>query len=260
MKKKLKLNFDQLEKEMGLQDNILTSPVDLSSISGGSNIYEIMAYFESLGFIFERGSDGNYYGSQCITLDPVTVTARVGSGNNVTNVPFDYGTGYIWNTWNNWNQTGNGGGGGGTGTSSWPGVPYVYYPGSGYTSGSSTTITQPTLVEEVSLLGYNSKTWRLDQNTAYAMMSAASNLNNYVGGGLSLGSGIFNAPTGVVTGLLTMMYAGQIGNIQDAVHYNGGENVLVTYTTNFTGDGGNIACALTLVGESSGTVYGSITW
>ena len=94
MKKKLKLNFDQLEKEMGLQDNILTSPVDLSSISGGSNIYEIMAYFESLGFIFERGSDGNYYGSQCITLDPVTVTARVGSGNNVTNVPFDYGTTY----------------------------------------------------------------------------------------------------------------------------------------------------------------------
>ena len=74
MRQKLRLTFDQLEKEMELEGSILSSPMELSAITGGSNIDKILQYYQSLGFIFTKGSDGNYDGSKNITLENVTVT------------------------------------------------------------------------------------------------------------------------------------------------------------------------------------------
>ena len=73
-RKKLKLTFDQLQQEMELEGNILSTPADLSAIAGGSSIEEIIAFYESQGFIFEQGDDGNFYGAQVQTLDTATIT------------------------------------------------------------------------------------------------------------------------------------------------------------------------------------------
>lgn len=45
MKKKLRLTFDQLEKERELEGNILSTPTDLSAIARGSSIEEIIAFY-----------------------------------------------------------------------------------------------------------------------------------------------------------------------------------------------------------------------
>ena|GEM_PF-3699631 len=120
-RQKLKLSFEQLEKEMELEGNILCSPMDLAEIAGGSSIDEILQYYQSLGFIFEIGSDGNYYGAQNITLENVTVTAhRSNSGSSLYNSGSRYQ--YFWDNINQigWAATitGGGGGTGGSGTTS----------------------------------------------------------------------------------------------------------------------------------------------
>lgn len=101
MKKKLRLNFDQLEKEMGLQNNILISPVDLSSISGGSTIEDYLDYFRSLGFTFTQDANGNYYSGSSMWLDPVTVTATIHKNNSNYTTPAWEFTQF----WTNWDNT-----------------------------------------------------------------------------------------------------------------------------------------------------------
>lgn len=110
-RQKLKLTFDQLEQEMELEGNILSTPMDLSAIAGGSSINDYISYFESLGFTFTQDANGNYYSGSYMWLDPVTVTAHYNSSGG-------YGTGSYVPAWdygaveNLWGQSGFGGGGG----------------------------------------------------------------------------------------------------------------------------------------------------
>lgn len=117
MKKKLKLTFDQLEKEMELEGSILSTPMDLSAVmGGGSTIDEMLNYFQSLGFIFERGSDGNYYGNQNITLDTVTVSASYKYNGQIYSYTNPFNLYYDWtNLGGSGGYNNNSGGGGGEG-------------------------------------------------------------------------------------------------------------------------------------------------
>ena len=65
---------------MELEGNILSAPMDLSSISGDSSIKDYLAYFHSQGFVFTQDQNGNYYSGSYMWLDPVTVTTNIRYG------------------------------------------------------------------------------------------------------------------------------------------------------------------------------------
>lgn len=139
MRKKLKLNFAQLEQEMELEGNILSSPMDLSSISGGSSIEQYLDYFRSLGFVFTQDQCGNYYSGSYMWLDPVTVTANVknnGGGYNSYSDP--YLAHNFWSqSWQNNTSGGGTGGGTGNGAGNGAGSTIPYGSGSGWSTVSS---------------------------------------------------------------------------------------------------------------------------
>jgi len=120
-RQKLKLSFEQLEREMELDGNILSTPMDLSAIAGGSTIDDYIAYFQSLGFTFAQDANGNYYSGSYMWLDPVRVTAHRRSGSG-------YGSGSYVSAWDYqaaldlWGEPGYGGGGGGGTTPTSPNV------------------------------------------------------------------------------------------------------------------------------------------
>ncbi|MGE9314219.1 hypothetical protein ACLOAU_21370 [Niabella sp. CJ426] len=56
MKRKLKLAFDQLRKEMQPMNS-----TEMSSVLGGLTVNEILTYYTNLGFNFDSDSSGNYF-------------------------------------------------------------------------------------------------------------------------------------------------------------------------------------------------------
>lgn len=249
MKNRTKLSFSQLQSEMEAQKQLLTNEKELSEISGGMSWDELVGMLETMNCRID-GSGNVYYE----TLPDVVVTSSYQDVYGMSWNEWKNQSGFLANLNNMYQGT----------DPSWQGYPNTY-PGtgggsSGIGSGSGSGPSVPTLLENVSGFGWTSKSYLVSQDDIYNVLSSTAAMNSWVNLTLSAAAGIGNTALGIITATLGALQGELIANIQDQVHHNNGENIIFNIRTNVTGDGTNMATTVSFTGESSGIVYGVITY
>ena len=205
MKQKLKLTFDQLEKEMELEGNILSTPLDLMAVTGGSNtnssIDAYIDYFESIGFTFTQDNDGNYY-----------YNSGSNSSGSYSNGSYEDGS---------------------------DGLP-LYYDQQGYGVMEGVAVSNnPNVISSGCTNGFSYSVTVMSQNDALKLAEDLGDLNDMMDFAQGLAMGYANATVGAVMGAATVFGYQASGVSGSDLYPNPTErtNIIVIQTSGHNGMG-----------------------